>query len=135
MPFIAWDPSFSVGSPALDSDHRHLIQLLNQIYDAWEGHKPDPQLLSELFDKLLAYTDGHFLREESKLMSRNYENLPAHRAEHERLRELVMAFRTRHLAGGQADLMTEEMAKFLKAWLVEHILGEDMKYRVLFTGG
>jgi hemerythrin len=133
MPFIQWDKSFSVGSPVLDADHRKLIDILNQIYDAWQQNSSTVEL-GRLFDELLDYTDGHFTREEAKLSSRNYGDLDRHHAAHERLRELVMAFRSRHLAGQQADKLTEEMAKFLKSWLVDHILEEDMKYRSLFTG-
>lgn len=134
MPFIEWDPSFSVGSLALDSDHRQLLAILNRIYDAWETQNPDAAELNRLFDELLDYTDGHFMREESKLSARSYEDLDQHHSAHERLRELVLAFRSRHLAGTQPETMTAEMAKFLKTWLIDHILGEDMKYRKLFKG-
>ena len=134
MPFIQWDPNFSVGAAVLDNDHKKLIDILNGIYDAWQNENPSATELGRLFDELLDYTDGHFSREEGKLAARDYPDLAAHHAEHERLRELVLAFRSRHLAGQQADKLTEEMAKFLKSWLVEHILGEDLKYRSLFTG-
>ncbi|MCR6631776.1 MAG: bacteriohemerythrin [Magnetospirillum sp.] len=133
MPFIQWSPSFSVGNAVLDADHRKLIDILNQIYDAWTENNCTVEL-GRLFDELMDYTDGHFSREESKLLSRDYADLARHHAAHERLRELVHAFRSRHLAGQQADTLTEEMAKFLKSWLLDHILEEDMKYRSLFTG-
>ncbi len=133
MPFIQWSPSFSVGNAMLDADHRKLIDILNQIYDAWTEHSTSLEL-EQLFDELMDYTDHHFSREESKLLSRDYENLDKHHAAHERLRELVHAFRSRHLAGQRADVLTEDMAKFLKSWLLDHILEEDMKYRHLFTG-
>lgn len=133
MPFIQWTPSFSVGNAIFDADHRKLIDILNQIYDAWMAHS-SPAELGTLFDELLDYTDHHFTREESKLAARDYADLPAHHAAHERLRELVHAFRSRHLAGHSADRLTEDMAKFLKSWLLDHILAEDMKYRSLFTG-
>ncbi|HTH18387.1 MAG TPA: bacteriohemerythrin [Magnetospirillum sp.] len=133
MPFIQWNPSFSVGQPVLDADHRKLIDILNQIYDAWTNNTSTVEL-GRLFDELMDYTDHHFTREEAKLSSRDYSDLNRHHAAHERLRELVMAFRSRHLAGQQADTLTEEMAKFLKSWLLDHILEEDMRYKTLFTG-
>ena len=133
MPFIQWTPSFSVGNAVLDADHRKLIDILNQIYDAWVQGSSSLEL-ERLFDELMDYTDGHFSREESKLSSRDYADLDRHHAAHERLRELVHAFRGRHLAGQRADTLPEDMAKFLKSWLLDHILEEDMKYRHLFTG-
>lgn len=133
MPLIEWNSSFSVGSPVLDADHRRLIDILNQIYDAWQGSSSSVQL-GKLFDDLVDYTDGHFNREESKLSSRGYADLARHHAAHERLREVVLAFRSRHLAGQQPDKLTEDMAQFLKTWLLNHILEEDMRYRPLFAG-
>lgn len=132
MAFIQWDKSFSVGTTALDADHRRLIEILNRIYDSWQID-PSKVELDQLFDELLDYTDGHFNREESKLAARDYADLAAHHAQHERLREMVMAFRARHLAGNKPDALTEDMAKFLKTWLMDHILVEDMKYKSLFT--
>lgn len=132
MPFIQWNSSFSVGSPVLDADHRKLIDILNQIYDAWQANST-PVQLGVLFDELMDYTNGHFSREESKLAAQGYSDLVRHHAAHERLRELVLAFRSRHLAGQQTDKLTEDMAKFLKSWLLDHILEEDMRYSSLFT--
>ncbi|MBI2239828.1 MAG: hemerythrin family protein [Magnetospirillum gryphiswaldense] len=133
MPFIQWDKSFSVGTTALDADHRRLLEILNRIYEAWQTD-PSKVELDQLFDELLDYTDGHFNREESKLAARDYQNLAEHQLQHERLRETVLAFRARHLAGNTPDALTEDMANFLKSWLMDHILGEDMKYKTLFTG-
>jgi hemerythrin len=45
----------------------------------------------------------------------------------------VLAFRTRHLSGAEPDQLTEDMAKFLRSWLVDHILGDDMGYKPLFS--
>ncbi len=132
MPFIQWDTSFSVGSIILDADHRKLIDILNQIYDAWVQQSDNVEL-GKLFDDLMEYTDTHFNREEAKLAELDYPDLPRHRAAHDRLRELVMAFRSRHLAGRQPDTLTEEMSKFLKSWLLSHILEEDLRYRPLVT--
>lgn len=134
MPFIQWDSSFSVGQPVLDADHKKLIDILNRIFDAWQGSAPSGDVLNALFDELIEYTDGHFSREESKLAARGYPHLVRHHMEHERLREMVMSFRSRHVVGRQAATITEDMAKFLKTWLTDHILDDDMKYRPLFVG-
>lgn len=132
MAFIQWDKSFSVGTTALDADHRRLIEILNRIHDAWQTD-PSKVELDQLFDELLDYTDGHFNREESKLAARDYPGLASHQIQHDRLRETVLAFRARHLAGNTPDALTEDMTNFLKTWLMDHILVEDMKYKSLFA--
>lgn len=132
MAFIDWSPSFSVGSVILDADHKKLLGMLNGIYDAWDGGAGTAEL-NTLFDQLLDYTEEHFTREERRLMDRGFPGLAAHHAAHENLRELVMAFRSRYLAGLAPEQLTEDVTKFLKSWLLDHILGEDMKYKELFT--
>jgi hemerythrin len=42
-------------------------------------------------------------------------------------------FRARQASGQAPDRLTDEMSRFLKPWLLDHILDEDMKYRPLFT--
>ena len=133
MPLIEWDSSFSVGSSRMDADHQRLIALLNRLYDAWHGGESVDEL-GWLFDELLAYADTHFAAEEMALKSRAYPRLEKQQADHVQLKNSVIAFRDRHLAGETPDALTTEMTAFLKAWLLEHILGEDMLYRAYFKG-
>lgn len=133
MAFIEWDPSFSVGSAKLDADHQKLLGMLNDIYEAWMS-QAGSEVLNRLFDELIDYTDTHFSREEAMLTSRGFHDLPAHRGEHAKLRARVLQFRARHLSGVAPDALTEEIARFLKSWMMDHILGEDMQYRTVFTG-
>lgn len=133
MALIEWDSSFSVGSSRMDADHQRLIDLLNRLYDAWHGGEGIDEL-GWLFDELLAYADTHFAAEEMALKSKAYPRLEKQQADHIRLRDSVVAFRDRHLAGETPDALTTEMTAFLKAWLLEHILGEDMQYRSYFKG-
>jgi hemerythrin len=133
MSLIEWDASFSVGSARMDADHQKLIALLNRLYDAWHGGEGIAEL-EWLFDELLSYADTHFAAEEMALKSRDYPRLEKQREDHVRLKDSVIAFRNRHLAGETPDGLTSEMTAFLKAWLLEHILGEDMQYRSYFKG-
>lgn len=128
MSLIEWDSSFSVGSDVLDADHHRLVDALNRIYDAWQSHHGADEL-NRLFDELLDYVDGHFLREEEMLARCNYPRLDVQQSDHQVLREQVVAFRARHLDGGEPDALSADMARFLKNWLLDHVLGEDMLYK------
>lgn len=134
MSLIEWDPSFSVGSARMDTDHQRLVSLLNCLYDAWHGGEGVDEL-GWLFDELLAYADTHFAAEEMALKAKGYPRLEKQQADHLRLKASVIDFRNRHLGGDEPAVLTEEMTVFLKGWLLEHILGEDMLYRSLFEGG
>lgn len=133
MALIEWDPSFSVGSARMDADHKRLLDLLNRLYDAWHGGE-DAAELAWLLDELIAYADTHFAAEELALKSRDYPRLEKQQTDHIRLKASVIDFRNRYLGGDQPAGLTEEMTQFLKAWLLEHILGEDMLYKDYFKG-
>ena len=79
------------------------------------------------------YTDNHFQREEAVLLALEYERLPQQHLAHARLVGALQNFRTRFLAGSQAAKPTEEMNAFLRSWLVDHILAEDLMYRALLA--
>ena len=133
MALIEWDPSFSVGSARMDSDHQRLIGLLNRVYDAWHDGEGVAEL-GWLFDELLAYADTHFAAEEMALQSKGYPRLEKQQTDHLRLKASVIDFRNRHLGGAEPAALTEEMTLFLKGWLLEHILGEDTLYKSYFKG-
>jgi hemerythrin len=134
MSLIEWDPAFSVGSARMDADHQRLVALLNRLYDAWHGGEGIDEL-GWLFDELIAYADTHFAAEEMALKSKAYPRLEKQQQDHIRLKASVLDFRNRHLSGEEPAMLTEEMTAFLKSWLLEHILGEDMLYKSCMEGG
>lgn len=133
MSLLEWDASFSVGSARMDADHQRLINLLNRLYDAWQGGE-DAAELGWLFDELQSYADTHFAAEEVALKAKDYPRLDKQQDDHAKMMATVAAFRARHLGGDAPEVLTEEMAQFLKDWLIEHILGEDMLYKSYFAG-
>ena len=132
MQLIEWDNSFSVGVVRLDADHRLLMEMINQLCEAWQAGK-DGLVLDKLFEALLVYTDIHFAREEAILEALGYERLVQQRQAHAALKAEVVAFRDRHLTATQPEALTAEMAHFLRSWLLDHILGEDRRYKSLFS--
>lgn len=131
MNVIEWDDAFSVGVVRLDADHRLLMAMINQLCEAWQAGK-DGLVLDKLFDALLVYADVHFTREETVLAALGYDRLDEQRKAHAALKAEVLAFRDRHLAAAQPEALTAETAQFLRSWLLDHILGEDRKYKSLF---
>ena len=132
MNVIEWDDAFSVGVARLDADHRLLMEMINQLCEAWQAGK-DGLVLAKLFEALQVYADVHFTREEAVLEALGYDGLEAQRRAHAGLRAAVLAFRDRHLNAAQPEALTSETAQFLRAWLLDHILGEDRKYKSLFS--
>ena len=106
---IEWSSSLVVGHELIDSEHEHIVRLINDYSDHITGNlSRDKQLkaYSEIVDCLSA----HFIKEEQIMASHKYDNLGAHIKAHGGLFEklthmtfLVIA----HLGCGHNDLAPE----------------------------
>lgn len=121
---IEWTAEMETGIPAVDSDHRVLLALVNQIAD--EGNKGDPTAVEFVLDELLGYSALHFAREEEFLARAGYPDLEEHRRVHEALLDTVRGLQRRMVAFTPG--LGEELHRFLGDWLTNHIQGEDQAY-------
>ncbi len=127
MPLMTWTPKLSVGVEVLDEDHKRLIGMLNELFDAMQaGHGKDS--LGRTLDGLVQYTKIHFAREEKFFAQTGYADAIAHKQQHDALTKQVIDVQQKYAAGATSTLSLEVM-QFLKNWLVKHIQGTDQKYR------
>lgn len=126
MPIIQWTPDFSVGVSSLDTDHKVLISLINQLDDAIGRGEP-AATVSRVLDALLDYTDYHFAREEALMRACVYPELDAHQRTHGMLRAQVHDIRERYRRDPES-MHAREVLAFLKNWLTAHIIGRDRLY-------
>ncbi len=127
MPFYQWCESMSVGVALLDSDHQAMIHLINRLHEYLETEE-EPAVLDETFDRLVAYIDYHFAREEKVMEACDYPSADDHREEHLRFTQQVRYVRDRYVKGGDARI-GQDLLDFLKNWLTHHILVQDMEYK------
>ena len=132
MPFYQWCESMSVGVALLDSDHRALIHLINRLHEYLEREEGEA-VLHEIFDKLVAYIDYHFAREEKVMEACEYPLLDGHREDHLRFTQEIQYVRDRYVKSADAEI-GQELLDFLKNWLTHHILVQDMDYKTFAEG-
>lgn len=126
MPGTSWNDSYSVGNALLDSDHKILFNLVNQLQDAVEtGQSRD--VVGSVVNVLAEYVEHHFRHEESLMARARYPGLAQHEAQHRRLEDEVRDVRDRWLAGDRRAI-GEEVLAFIRKWLTEHILVADKSY-------
>jgi NNP family nitrate/nitrite transporter-like MFS transporter len=121
-PLISWDDEFSVGIDAIDSQHKHLLGLINKIDDVIQNGGAYEKFASIVTD-LIDYANRHFAHEE-KLMDENHcPDLDRHKRSHDRLREELLRWQEK-VAKARAEEMREHML-FLRIWFPGHILNMD----------
>ncbi|OIQ51959.1 Bacteriohemerythrin [Pseudodesulfovibrio hydrargyri] len=122
MPLIQWDEAMSVGMDELDAQHRELIDLINEAFDAIQRHD-EPRMIS-LVDKMRDYSVVHFQAEEAVLRSLGYPGIDAHADQHRSYADKVDEFRRDMLVKTNLS----QIFIFLSRWLTNHIMHEDRKF-------
>ncbi len=127
MTVLRWQSAMQLGIPAIDADHKKLVGLLNCLhYTVMAGD--DRCGVASVLDELVDYTETHFAREEMLMERSDYPDFAAHRAAHrwlaEKMWERRQAFRA---APDEFDM--HGFYDFLSGWLLQHVLGDDMKLR------
>ncbi|MEI8396109.1 MAG: bacteriohemerythrin [Rhodospirillaceae bacterium] len=126
MPLMVWTQSLSVGVAQFDNEHKKLITLINDLFDAIQSGR-GRQMLGSVLDELIEYTQTHFAHEEYQLKVLGFPGYEAHKREHEALGKKVLEIQRKYHGGATATLSMELMS-FLKTWLVDHIQGVDALY-------
>ena len=128
---IEWRDKLSVGDPTLDADHKNLIKIINEFEEKADAGF-DRQVLSETLKRLMGYAKEHFAREERLQARINYPYYDRHCQEHRRLLRDVEG----HIRTYMEDTSTEidgevklAMLHFLRDWLINHIIEQDLKMR------
>ena len=124
MSLFQWSEAYSVGHPDIDSQHKRLFQLAEQLHAAMTAGKAK-QVLSTTLNNLITYTRRHFADEEMLMQTHRYPFLPQHKAEHQALTEKVIQFQ-RSFEADRATI-SDELLQFLINWLRHHIGSSDKK--------
>jgi len=131
MPLMEWNDRMSVGVTQFDAEHKKLISLINDLFDAVQAGR-GRDALGGILDGLITYTKTHFANEEANMQKLGYPDLSIHRKEHEALTQQVLEVQRKYHSGATA-MLSMEVLTFLKNWLIKHIQGTDKLYGPFFN--
>ena len=120
-----WKDAYSVNIGIVDSQHKVLVDLINELHQAMMSRSGKEQM-GKILANLVSYTESHFKAEEGILLANQYPDLANHKIEHERFVKTIKEYQTKFQKNELG--LTIEVMDFLKKWLVEHIMGVDKKY-------
>lgn len=122
MPLFPWDDKLITRHPNIDSDHKKLVDLVNQLFDAMQSGK-GKEACGRVLNELIQYTKTHFAMEERLMASHQYARTAEHKAEHAKLLKEVGDFKVKFDAGSLT--VTASLLSFLRDWLINHISKSD----------
>lgn len=122
---IAWRPEFSVGNPAVDHEHRELVDLVNETAAAILDRKPDADI-QRGFGDLLRAISSHFALEEQQMLVHGYDQRTEHKSDHERLLDQLRDIMD-DASDMSPDQSADQLSKVLEAWFVTHFATHDSR--------
>ncbi len=127
---FSWIKEYSIGIPEIDEQHKKLLSFAENLYQNIILNKNN-YVISKSIDFLIDYTDTHFKSEEKMMLESGYQDYNQHIEIHNSLLNDVKKY------VGQLDndtpIIIDEFQKFLKNWIIEHILTTDRKFGAFIT--
>lgn len=126
--FIQWNSRYEIGIPKIDSQHKRLVELCNELHESIVSDNPLAQKkqLVVTLKECVAYVGTHFKDEETLMQAAGYEDFAAHKAKHDMFSKQVLD--TAQNLNEQDRLAAIKFVKFLYEWLISHISYEDKQY-------
>ena len=120
---MAWTADLDTGIEVIDSQHRRIVDYINQLEQA--HLRRDMDLIGQVLSELVGYTQSHFAFEESLQEEVGYPHAKPHKAVHEMFIKRIATYQQRHAAG---ENVGEALQGMLSTWLIHHIKRDDMAW-------
>lgn len=119
---FVWDEQCNVGIAEIDQDHKGLVDLINDLYEAMQDGSGGALLLP-IFSALKHYTETHFAKEERYMVECDAPDQTNHFQEHKLMVAKLADLESRHRSGEAA--ISLQTLTFLRDWLKNHICVVD----------
>jgi hemerythrin len=123
---LVWRDQLSVGNNVIDSDHKQLIAVVNEVEKSLSTKNLEG--LSASLDCLLDYSQQHFAREEKIAQAAGYAEVPYLHQSHAVLATQLDQVKSEIAAMGQdwSSTTVEHFTNLLRNWLIDHVIKEDL---------
>ncbi|MDR3294267.1 MAG: bacteriohemerythrin [Clostridiales Family XIII bacterium] len=121
-----WSKELETGNALIDSQHKQLLQAINDLVDACAAGKGRASLAKTL-DFLESYTAKHFGDEEKLQMQHKYPGYANHKRLHDGFKSTVAELSRQLKADGPTILLVGKVNASIGGWLIKHIKAEDTK--------
>jgi hemerythrin-like metal-binding protein len=121
---MVWTAECRMGFDEIDSQHRLLFAIANELIDIENPRSQEPEM-KYLIRHLKDYVDTHFAFEEKFMAEKKYPGLNEHKQKH----EMIVAEIRQALTGAASmTQLKDSLETLLTTWIQSHILIEDKKY-------
>lgn len=127
---LEWNEGLSMHIPEIDAEHRHFIDLVNDLNESIVG-RMDLEVIKRCMQAILDDAVAHFAHEQALFKEWRYPEAGEHAVKHAQIMRALNDIMARFERGG-TEYDWIEAGLQIKQVLIEHLLTEDMKYRDFF---
>ena len=122
---LNWSDEFSIGNTDIDTVHKSLIDIYNDLIEYVES-KGNRKEFAMILSKMTDYSLVHFKKEEEYMQKMSYPELTEHKRLHKDYIYKVAMYNTDLLGADPPEI--KNIIKFLNKWWIDHVLNIDKKY-------
>lgn len=122
MAYFEWADDLVIDHGPIDEDHRHLVDLVNELHTATSAGRGQ-EIVAKILAALIDYTADHLRREEHQMASVNFPKLERHRQGHAKFIENLHDLQNKYAAG--SITVASQLSTVLRDWLSLHIRRSD----------
>lgn len=134
MAILNWNNQLALGIGSVDEQHKHLIDLTNQLDEA-VALGTDRDTLIKIVNSLIDYTVYHFQDEEQLMLASKFNPkvYAAHEAEHQEFVAKMLTIQSEVEA--DINALSKDLMDYLVNWLCHHILSTDKQMALSLING
>lgn len=122
---LTGDKGMSVEVEEIDNQHKHLIEIMNTLYDVLFAKRKN-DAIKEIFSNLLEYASLHFKTEEDYFDKFHFPEAEIHKRSHASFTKKIHALNAQFKKGAYDP--TIDLVSYLEEWLTSHLMDIDKKY-------
>ncbi|MDR2346331.1 MAG: hemerythrin family protein [Planctomycetaceae bacterium] len=121
-----WSKDLETGNPLIDTQHKQLIEAVNELLAACSAGQGREKLNSTLLF-LESYTSKHFSDEEKLQIQYSYPDYMNHKSLHDDFKKFVNELVMQIKKDGPTTSLISKVSFGVGDWLINHIKKEDTK--------
>jgi len=124
---VVWDERYAIGIPLIDSQHKELFSLTNELFHACiSGEETLEDVFKETMERMVAYVRFHFGAEQELLQRIKYPDYHEHKKQHDTLAMEILESVKEYNYGKK--FVPNQFVRTLRDWILSHIAHYDKLY-------
>jgi hemerythrin len=124
---VVWDEKYSTGIALIDSQHKELFSLTNELFRAClYGDEILKGVFKETMGRMVEYVRFHFSAEQELLQRIKYPDYQEHKKQHDAMIRDILGAVKEHSEGRK--FVPNHFVRTLRDWILSHIALTDKLY-------